>query len=194
MLVTNVLRMSSRAARTAERLQSCALELFAQHGFDHVTVDEIARAADVSHMTFFRHFPTKEAVLLDDPYDPAIGAAVSAQNATLPPLERVRRGLLTAWSSVPEAASADTRTRIAIVAGHSGLRAKSWQNMQRTEEVIVDALTGDGTPRQDAVVAAGACLGALMAALLEWGLSPGDAALGTRIRSALEMLGTGAGE
>lgn len=186
--------MSSKSARTAERLQSCALELFAQRGFDDVTVDEIARAADVSHMTFFRHFPTKESVLLDDPYDPAIGAAVSAQDTTLPPLERVRRGLLTAWSSMPEGASADTRTRIAIVAGHSGLRAKAWQNMQRTEEVIVDALTRDGTPRQDAVVAAGACLGALMAALLEWGLGPDDAPLSPRIRSALEMLGTGAGE
>ncbi|MGM7671486.1 TetR family transcriptional regulator [Microbacterium sp. A93] len=181
--------MSGRSARTAERLQECALQLFTQRGFDDVTVDEIARAAGVSHMTFFRHFRTKEAVLLDDPYDPAIGAAVVAQDVRLPPLERARRGVMTAWDSVPEAASTDIRTRIAIVAGHSGLRARAWQNTQRTEEVIVDALTRGGTSREEAVVAAGACLGALMAALLEWGRSPNDAPLSDRIQSALVMLG-----
>lgn len=188
MLVTNILDMSEKASRTAARLRASALRLFTERGFDGVTVDEIARDAGVSHMTFFRHFPTKEDVLLDDPYDPFIAEAVSAQPAALPSLERVRRGLLAAWESVPPGTSEETRARIAIMAGHPALRARAWRNTQRTEALIVEALISQGASRQESVVAAGACLGAVMSALLEWGASAGDDPLGQRIVAALEML------
>ena len=41
-----------------------AWKLFAQHGYQAVTVDEIAEAAGVSARTLFRYFPTKEDFLL----------------------------------------------------------------------------------------------------------------------------------
>ena len=44
---------------TREELMHCALELFSRHGFDHVTVEQIAEQARVSTRTFFRYFPTK---------------------------------------------------------------------------------------------------------------------------------------
>ncbi|WNB87267.1 TetR family transcriptional regulator [Cellulomonas sp. ATA003] len=176
------------AGTTRERLQRCAMTLFTEHGFDGTTVADIARAAGVSHMTFFRHFPTKESVLLDDPYDPAIGAAVAAQPAHLTPLERVRRGLLAAWSALPEPADDQTRARVAIVAAHAGLRARAWENNQRTEHVVVAALVDDGVPPLAARVAAGACLGALMAALLDWAEDDVGPGLGARVRAALDQL------
>lgn len=188
MLVTNITDMSEKANRTARRLQESALRLFIARGFDAVTVEEIARDAGVSHMTFFRHFPTKEAVLLDDPYDPFIADAVSAQPVALPPLERVRQGLLVAWESAPAATPDETRARVAILSGHPGLRARAWQNTQRTQELIVDTLMTQGASKQEAVVAAGACLGAVMAALLEWGAASTDDGLGQRIMAALELL------
>lgn len=64
----------TRAEKPRRSLQDHAIRLFGQRGFDNVTVEEVARAAGVSHMTFFRHFPTKESVVLDDPYDPVIGS------------------------------------------------------------------------------------------------------------------------
>ena len=180
--------MDQRSARTRARLQLCALDLFAARGFDATTVNDIAAAAGVSPMTFFRHFPTKEAVLLDDPYDPVMAEAVRSQPDTLPPLERVRRGLLTAWSALPEPADDAVRARVAIVAAHGGLRAKAIENTARTEDILVQALVSTGVSRLDARVAAGACLGALMAALFDWGEGDAGDTLGARVTRALGQL------
>lgn len=46
--------------RTREQIAETARGLFSEHGFDHVTVAQIARAADVSEQTVFNYFATKE--------------------------------------------------------------------------------------------------------------------------------------
>ncbi len=46
--------------RTLELIAETARELFAERGFEGVTVAEIARAADVSQQTVFNYFPRKE--------------------------------------------------------------------------------------------------------------------------------------
>ena len=143
------------------------MELFLRDGYDATTVAAIARAAGVSHMTFFRHFQTKESVVLDDPYDPIIAERVASQPATLPALERVRRGFAQAGADVPEPMDAEVRARIRLVAGHPALRARMWENTQRTERAVVDALLAGEVPRLQALVAAAACLGALTAARSE---------------------------
>ena len=48
--------------KTRDALTHAALTLFRQRGFERTTVDEIAEAAQVSRRTFFRYFPSKEAV------------------------------------------------------------------------------------------------------------------------------------
>ena len=89
--------MSPRTS-TADLLRRTALRMFTKRGFDAVPVTAIAKAAGVSHMTFFRHFPTKEAVVVSDLFDPFIAEAVRAQPQRWRPLTRAVRGLVAAMS------------------------------------------------------------------------------------------------
>lgn len=178
----------ARSVQTRQRLQEEAIRLFSEHGFDRVTVEEVASAAGVSHMTFFRHFPTKESVVLDDPYDPYLGEAVARQDRALAPVERVRLAVLEAWSQVEEPSGEMTRARIELAASHSVLRARVWQNNQRTEDVVVGSLIDSGVDELTARVAAGAVLGALTAALFDWARDGAAGSLGDRVRLAMEIL------
>jgi AcrR family transcriptional regulator len=45
---------------TRQRIAETARRLFAERGFERVSVAEVARAADVSQQTVFNYFPTKE--------------------------------------------------------------------------------------------------------------------------------------
>lgn len=59
-------RHELRRRSTHEALRQAALKSFARKGFANVTVTELAQEAGVTERTFFRHFPTKEAVLFQD--------------------------------------------------------------------------------------------------------------------------------
>lgn len=180
-----------RAQATRRRLESTALQLFTERGFDNVTVDEIAAAAGVSHMTFFRNFPTKESVILDDPYDPLIGETVAAVDPKLSALERVRLGMLAAFGRLVEPEDRTVRRKIRLAAGHAGLRARVWENNLRTETIVVDALVDSGTAPFEAKVAVGAVLGALTSALFDWATDDAGESLGDRLRRALDQLQPG---
>lgn len=78
-----------KKARTRQRLQEEALRLFIERGYEATTVEQIAAAAGVSHMTFFRYFPTKEDVVLSDSYDPLLVAAIQARPRSEHPVTRI---------------------------------------------------------------------------------------------------------
>ncbi|SHN34268.1 TetR/AcrR family transcriptional regulator [Cryptosporangium aurantiacum] len=54
-----------KKAQTRLLIADMAMGLFAERGFDAVTVAEVARAADVSVNTVFNYFPTKEDLFFD---------------------------------------------------------------------------------------------------------------------------------
>jgi AcrR family transcriptional regulator len=186
MLVSNILFVGKRD-RTRQRLLTCALDLFERQGFESTTVVQIAAAAGVTPMTFFRHFPAKENVLLDDPYDPVIAAAVAAQPRTLQPLTRVAHGVRDAWSMLPEPDSDIVRRRVRIAARTPDLRAAVARNSARTEGLIAEALIDHGLPQLPARAAAAAAMAAMTAALFEWATQP-ELTLSQAVHTVLDVL------
>jgi AcrR family transcriptional regulator len=178
----------TRGARTRAALQDAALRLFLERGYDRTTVEEIARAAGVSHMTFFRHFPTKDAVLLDDGFDPAIAEAVASAPAALPPLSRVCAGMRAALTHLDLPEQDKVRARVRIASEHAGLRAGMWRNTEATQEAVAAVLVADGTDPRAARVAAAATLAALTAALQDWCRSDSDEPMTSRLAAALDLI------
>ncbi|MGY1849141.1 TetR/AcrR family transcriptional regulator [Blastococcus sp. SYSU DS1021] len=68
-------RRARKKAQTRAHVRAVAHEMFAERGFEAVTVADIAREADVAVQTVFNHFPTKEELFFDGripcPHGPA---------------------------------------------------------------------------------------------------------------------------
>jgi AcrR family transcriptional regulator len=92
--------------RMREQLKSTALSEFAARGYERVTVEEIAHTCDVSPRTFYRYFPTKEHVLLEQSalQMDVVALALRARPADESPAQALQRALLAA-----AALGADTR-------------------------------------------------------------------------------------
>lgn len=58
-------RRTRKRLATRQTISDVATRLFMARGFDQVTIDEIAEAADVGRMTVFNHFPRKEDMFFD---------------------------------------------------------------------------------------------------------------------------------
>ncbi|KAB8166477.1 TetR family transcriptional regulator [Streptomyces sp. 3MP-14] len=93
-----------RWRRVHERLLDTGLELFLAHGYEATTVQGIARGAEVSERTFFRHLPSKEDVVLE-PLRRLHGFfrdEVDRRPTSEGPLLSLRRAMVAALRSAPE--------------------------------------------------------------------------------------------
>src|SRR5947209_13903850 len=85
-------RRAQKKAETHDLIRAVAQNLFAERGFDDVTIADIARACDVAVQTVFNHFPTKEDLFFDGrtPWVEGPAAAVRSRAAHLAPLPALR--------------------------------------------------------------------------------------------------------
>lgn len=183
-----------KKAQTRSIIQEQALRLFLAKGYDATTVEEIAAAAGVSHMTFFRYFPTKEDVVMWDEYDPLLVGLIVARPADEPAVEAIRHALREGLMRI-SAADQDivlTRTRLAL--DTPALRARMWEQHGEAERTIARALAaraGEGEPSLRTHVIAAACLAATTTAVLAWAESNGALALADLVDQALMLLRDG---
>jgi len=84
-----------RSEMMTTELEAVALGLFETRGFDAVTVEDIAAAAQISVRTFYRYFPAKDDVLQVqiDRRSNALRAALAARPDDEPPLHSLRLAL-----------------------------------------------------------------------------------------------------
>ncbi len=180
--------MTSRTERTRAALLDSALGLFEGQGYDATTAAEVAAAAGVSEMTFFRHFPTKASLLLDDPYDPLIAAAVAAGSGRAPLVHRVAHALRSTLPELPPAEAGQMRRRLRVAAATPSLAAALHANTVGTADAVVRELVADGASPLDAKVAAAACLSGVTEGLLRWARDDDSTSLTEAVSSALDVV------
>jgi AcrR family transcriptional regulator len=121
---------------TLHRLQEEALRLFDEHGYDATTIEQIAEAAGVSPSTFYRYFPTKEDVVVQDEYDPLIVNVFENQSADDAPLDALREVLRVLFAEFTDADIERVRRRVRMIFAVPALRAKQVQQTTATEELL----------------------------------------------------------
>jgi len=111
------------AVRT--RLSEIAIDLFTEHGFDNVTIEQIAAAAGISTRSVHRYFPAKEDMVVGDPA--AYGSVVRDAFTDRPGHEPVLSSLQAAFTLLLDRGGQDIRGKAAlcIVTSVPALRARN---------------------------------------------------------------------
>jgi AcrR family transcriptional regulator len=182
-----------KKAQTRAAIQSHALRLFREQGYDATTIEQIIEAADVSETTLFRYFPTKEDLVLQDNYDPLIVAAYQAQPADLPPVPAVRATFRALFAQMSAEQQAEQRERVALVLSVPKLRAAMLDQFAKAMQLLASAMAERAGRRPDDFAVrtvAGAVVGAMMAVLAAMADDP-DADLASLIDQAIAHLEAG---
>jgi len=105
-------------------IQTEALRLFAEKGYERTTIDEIADAAAISARTFFRYFPTKEDVVMWDEYDPIAPDLLASRPADEPVAQTFRAVMREALGGLYRRDPELLLTRVRLMATVPELRAR----------------------------------------------------------------------
>jgi len=156
--------------QTRQLIAETAWRLFADRGFDRVTVAEVAREAQVAEATVFNYFRTKEDLFYSrlEAFGARLLEAVSARDAGEPALVAFRRFLLESGGLLVELEAGDPealerlRTVNQVVAASPALLAREQQAIARYTDSLAGLLAAEtGAPADDVrpQVAANALMG-----------------------------------
>jgi AcrR family transcriptional regulator len=179
-----------KKAATRRLIQETALELFLTQGYDATTVEEIAATAGVSHMTFFRNFPTKQAVVGNDDYDPLMAELIRRRPADEGPLIALQGALSEGLDAVYHTGRDVLLARTRLILTTPALRATMVDNQYATERLFAEALAARShTPITfELRVYSAAALAALTVALTSWVESDGGEELPHLVHQAFRTL------
>jgi len=182
--------------RTAADLEEAALVLFCEKGFDAVTIDDIAAAADVSRRTFFRYFASKEDVILSDHPKrlDELAAALDRRPADESPLAALRHAIISLAGSYEEQRDHMLR-RFRLMTTTPALEARSLCLQRNWETAVTGMLAArmGVDPAEDlrpGVVAA-TTMAAMRIATANWLALGGQGDLPKIVADALDLLDGG---
>jgi AcrR family transcriptional regulator len=167
-------RRTRKRLATRQGISDAATRLFIERGFDHVTVDEIAAAADVGRMTVFNHFPRKEDMFFDRDEEgrEMLREALRQRDPRVAPIETLRllaHRLIEEQSPAVEF-SARSQGFIETIEASETLKARARAIRDELAQVVTVALS-EGAGREpadpDARLAAGLLLATWTAAFLQ---------------------------
>ena len=167
-------RGTRKRLATRQGISDAATRLFVERGFDHVTVDEIAEAADVGRMTVFNHFPRKEDMFFDRDEEgrEILCEALRMRDPCVGPIEtyRLLAHRLIAEQSPYLSFSAEGQSYIETIGDSETLKARARAIRDELAQVVTVALSrcaerDPGDP--DANLAAGLLLATWTVAFIQ---------------------------
>ncbi|MFI6213049.1 TetR family transcriptional regulator [Nocardia brasiliensis] len=163
-----------RRAQTQAEIHSAILELAIEHGYDRVTVDDIAARAGVSPRTFFRYFPTKDSAIAHDRWGfgraiRRMATTVSGRTLRLADIDGVYLGLIRDLVDDQQATDALARTH-RVTAESAQLAAATFAAFDTENKAALELLAGqaDFATRSRARLLLLVAQGIMTAALAEW--------------------------
>lgn len=168
-------RLQARA-----RIVSVADELFAEHGFDSVSVSQIADRADVGRTTFFRHFGDKQEVVFAQEQEliATITAAHDDHDMETPVTAHEAIGQLRvvvlALCGQATKDPVSYRRHYELVAAHPELQARDSMKMLQFADRLAEMLTARGATETTAVFASQVALACYQTAKRRHGNEPGS--------------------
>ncbi|GAA3837991.1 TetR family transcriptional regulator [Sphaerisporangium flaviroseum] len=180
-----------KKAKTRRAIQEHALRLFAEQGYDGTTIEQIAEAAEVSPSTFFRYFPTKDDVVMQDDYGPMLISAFLAQPRSLTTLAALREAVREISTQVIADEEESILRRVRLVWSIPALRARQVEGQIATMAMLTGAIaerTGRAADDFEVRVFAGAIVGGWVAAVDRWIESGGEEPLGEIMEKVPDLL------
>lgn len=132
--------------RTHTAISEAAIELFLRHGFDQVSVAQVAEAAEVSRRTLFAYFPAKEDLVVHRfaDHEAEGGRVVRARLAHMAPLEALRVHFLDALARRDPVTGLNDHPAILalyrMVLETPALVARMYRFQAGAEQALTDAL------------------------------------------------------
>ncbi len=164
-----------KKARTRASLREHALRLFREQGYQATTVEQIAAAAEVSPSTFFRYFPTKEDVVIQDDMDTRLFAAFDRQPPSLGTVAALRASLREVAASFTPEEMEQLREAFTLQVTVPEIRARIIDDTNRMMHLMTEALAKrTGRAPDDLAVRtfAGAVFGVMTSASLPYHTMP----------------------
>jgi AcrR family transcriptional regulator len=138
-------RRARKRLATRQSISNAATRLFWKRGFDQVTVDEIAAAADVGRMTVFNYFPRKEDMFFDRDEEgrEVLREALRQRDPGVAPIQALRllAHRLVAQQSPYINFSAESQSFIATIEGSETLKARARAIRDELAQVVAVALS-----------------------------------------------------
>src|SRR5579859_7958407 len=129
-----------KKARTRASLREHALRLFREQGYQATTVEQIAAAAEVSPSTFFRYFPTKEDLVLQDDFDIIAIEKFEAQPADIHPVAALRAAVREALADASPEQLAEFRELNRLTVSVPELRSRALDSFVDSVAMIADVV------------------------------------------------------
>ena len=181
---------------TRQRLRAAALHLVADRGLDHVTVEDIAEAADVSTRTFFNYFSSKEEAVVGS--EPEWMAHVAEVLAARPAGEEPLFSLQAVFEEFAGLLVQDRDAlvlRRKVMADNPSLTSRRTAAFDELERVLVVGIR-ERTPTTttadaDTALVVATAVAAMKVSVEAWVDSAGDADLPALLHRAFQRLALG---